>query len=280
MASLPRQPHPPWTIAPRRPLRGAIASAIANECAWIATIARNRDAAVAVHRVRQSTKRLRALARLLRPCAGDELYKSWNTTLRDLARSLANERDADVWVATYRRLARSNIKIPRVGRDDAAKLLQKVAEGIFIFNETWQRSLPKRISRESIRLGLRRSFRRAKQQYKIALDDTNSETLHELRKRLKTVRAQVELLENVFEARSRDAISSWLKKTDILSKTLGEEHDLATFLIIKDQLKKGAVSERICEKAGRKREKLKTESLACAKDIFELDPSERFWDRL
>lgn len=300
MATPRRQPHPSWAIASRAPLRGEIAQAIARECGWLAAIARDRDPAVAVHRVRQSTKRLRALARLLRPSAGEECYKSWNTELRDLARSLAGRRDADVWAATYLSLASSNVKFTDAGKltneagaiqievfRRAARIngtveiqdvLLQIVERIIIFNESWQRSLPKRITRDSVRLGLQGAFRRAKKQYKIAQVNTNSETLHELRKRIKTVRAQVEFLKNLFEARPHgstdDSIRDWLAKTEVVSKILGEEHDLAMFLTITNQLKNAAVSKRICEKARRKRGTLRKQSLANAKDVFAFDPSE------
>ena len=50
----------------------------------------------AVHEARKSSKKLRALVRLMRDAIGEKRYRRENTTLRDAVRPLAAMRDAEV----------------------------------------------------------------------------------------------------------------------------------------------------------------------------------------
>lgn len=50
----------------------------------------------AVHQARKRLKKLRGLLRLVHPALDRGIYKHWNRRFRDLGRSLADARDADV----------------------------------------------------------------------------------------------------------------------------------------------------------------------------------------
>ena len=60
--------------------------------------------AKAVHEVRKSLKRARALLRLVRPALGDKVYHQANVELRDLGRLLSEARDRDVMRDTVAKL--------------------------------------------------------------------------------------------------------------------------------------------------------------------------------
>jgi CHAD domain-containing protein len=62
------------------------------------------DRAQLVHETRKTIKRMRAMARVLRPEIGERKWKRANTALREAGRRLARARDADVRIATLRDL--------------------------------------------------------------------------------------------------------------------------------------------------------------------------------
>ncbi len=59
-----------------------------------------------VHETRKAIKRMRALARLFRDELGEPEFKRLNSLLRGAAGRLAGARDAEVRLATLRRLAK------------------------------------------------------------------------------------------------------------------------------------------------------------------------------
>src|SRR5262245_56233503 len=58
----------------------------------------------AVHEARKSSKKVRALIRLVRDAIGEKRYRRANQTLRDAVRPLAPVRDAEVLVHTLDQL--------------------------------------------------------------------------------------------------------------------------------------------------------------------------------
>ncbi len=154
----------------------------------------------AVHSIRKSLKRLRALMRLCRPCLAEADYKKYNTRFRDIARMLAASRDAHVMTKTLAKLETepSNSKTEaaalralrkhmqkslsekpeRMNKKAATKALQhlnvarkEVAKLHFV-----------RHGFEPIGEGLESSFRQGRKAFLEALEDPDDDTEHEWRK--------------------------------------------------------------------------------------------------
>jgi CHAD domain-containing protein len=165
------------------------------------------DLEQAVHRARRGIKRVRALLRLARPKLGKS-YKHANSAWRDAAHTLAGERDTAVALASFDNIAeacrdelpvkklaaiRSSLTASpadanerRASPADAAKAALDAAECVTTPLK-WPRS------ETDLEAGLRRAQQRLRESWKRARRECDAETLHEWRKRLKDVAAQMGL---------------------------------------------------------------------------------------
>jgi hypothetical protein len=195
----------------------------------------------AVHDTRKALKRLRALVRLLREELGEQAFARENAALRDIARSLAGARDAEVMVDTLDGLLagreRSLGRRPGVGRlhvqlvaerDRAAKdtLGDAASRGAALGELRAARarmaawSLP---DRDGVRLaepGLERLYRQGRRRWRRARrtkPGDGTRALHLWRKRVKDLRYAAQVL----------GLSKLAKRADDLQERLGDEHDLA-----------------------------------------------------
>jgi CHAD domain-containing protein len=195
------------------------------------------DAEQAVHRARRGIKRVRALLRLARPQLGKR-YRRVNRAWREAALTLAGERDAAVALASFEKIAetcrdelpaqklaaiRSCLTASTTGANERRASPADAAKSALDAAECLTTPLKWPRSETDLEAGLRRAQQRLRASWRRARRDTDADTLHEWRKRLKDMAAQTGFLRKVLseEAAQRRA------EMQELAEVLGEEHDLA-----------------------------------------------------
>ena len=178
----------------------------------------------AIHEVRKRCKRVRAVARLLRPHAR-ELYRRENAAFRDIARRLSPFRDAHVQVATFEQLVS---RAP--GRERFAALKDLMPGGISRNEEMLKNQLT--ATREDVGAGLRVNYQRGRRAMERAYDKPEATAFHEWRKHVKDLGYQMQILRNLWPA----VFKRVRGELDTLGDLLGKEHDLTVMrdVIIKN----------------------------------------------
>ena len=195
----------------------------------------------AVHEARKSSKKLRALIRLVRDAIGEKRYQRENTTLRDAVRPLAAMRDAEVLAHSLDQLAERFAAEISPGAFDALRnRLQSRVRAMRAATHTRvamrrasvlvarvRSRLPKWDVRDRgwpvIRPGLRRIYGRARAARRRASDDPSTEVLHEWRKRSKDLRYVHEFIEPLWPP----VMKAVADELHVLTDRLGDDHDLA-----------------------------------------------------
>jgi CHAD domain-containing protein len=194
----------------------------------------------AVHDIRKSLKRARASLRLLRDSRTDASYRRDNALLRDAARPLTPLRDAKILVelvhelgeesesrrrTKYRQLRRDLQRRRRRMRPQLSADLERSASKVMRVLHS-RASSPLRAC--SVRLdplaGFERSYKRARKAFAKARKTPRDTQLHELRKRVKDVLYQVEMLRPALEPGRAKRVR---KQADAIASCLGDDHDLA-----------------------------------------------------
>lgn len=199
------------------------------------------DLGPAIHDARKAFKRSRAALRLGRHVIGDTAYARENAAFRDLGRSLAPARDAEVVVETldglverYReqlppdafaglraalaaeaasareRVHRSSALVPGVIAD-----LEAVRERVGSWDGVGDDA--------ALTAGFRRIYKRGRRAYRSAREQPEAETLHELRKRAKDLWHAAQIMRP--EAPKR--MKKIARRAHKLADALGDDHDLA-----------------------------------------------------
>src|SRR5581483_6306980 len=186
----------------------------------------------AVHEIRKATKRLRALARLVRGDLGDRRFARANRTFRDAARALSAARDVAIVRRTLDRLAadgggalapfrravaaraRGTSSLREAARDAGATMRRARTGAV-----RWQIDDGGRV----LRPGFRRIYRKARDAWRAAKREPSDERLHEWRKRVKDLRYALELLEPLRPKKLHRLAGD----VDDLTDVLGDDHDLA-----------------------------------------------------
>lgn len=208
------------------------------------------DPVAAVHDCRTCCKKVRALARLVRPALGAD-YVAANVTFRDAARQLGQMRDAQVLVTTFdavcdshpdlvaggavtevraalRRRADEATGQGDAGGDRIAAALDLLREGRSGIDR-WELD---RSGFDALAGGLRDSYARGRDALAAAVDAPTAEAFHEYRKRVKDAWYHVRLL----RATSPALLDPLVRRLHDLSDALGDAHDLA---VLADQLRAG-----------------------------------------
>ncbi len=192
-----------------------------------------------VHGVRRTTKRVRAVLRMVRDGLGEESCRHDNVVLRDVARDLSGVRSATVRVETLEALVEWRsplaVSVTELHSDlvtDAARMRDGVlSESRFIEDlvgrlarvrasvDGW--TLPPELVPTT--LGLRRTYRRGRRGMASAYADASSDRFHEWRKRVKYLRHQMEVLTAVDSEKMPTITASFVE----LGDGLGLDHDLA-----------------------------------------------------
>jgi CHAD domain-containing protein len=235
----------------------------------------------AVHDVRKSLKRTRAVLRLLRDELGESRYHRENFALRDVARPLTLVRDAKVFVdalgalrpgpqagaGASRALASARRRLGVNRRAIAKKVLG--AEGPFQRLGVALATALERIEGwrlggggwSIIEAGLKRTYRRARRARAAAEERPTSRRLHEWRKQTKYFLYQLRLLETCWG----DDDKELARRLDGLADLLGEDHDLAELRALIDEREVRAMIDE-------RRATLERDSFAMGRAIFEPRP--------
>lgn len=189
----------------------------------------------AIHEVRKRCKRVRAVARLLRPHAR-ELYRRENAAFRDIARRLSPFRDAHVQVETFdqlvsraperERLAGLKDLIPVAISRNEEMLKKQLSATRDDVRAAQKRLEALRISDgpppQLIGAGLRVNYQRGRRAMEGAYDKPEPTAFHEWRKHVKDLGYQTQILRNLWPP-----VFKRLKgELDTLGDLLGKEHDL------------------------------------------------------
>jgi CHAD domain-containing protein len=210
----------------RRPLREGILAAFSRILGATRAAARSADAdpVAAVHEYRKSLRRARSIVSLLSPALGNKPAKGFSRRLQGAFRLTNPLRDADILLATLRRvpevpeddLARHAIEVTlqlelRRTQEETAQTLAPGLRSITALPSALEVTLDPDYSAHDLEIGLARSRRRERRALERARESGEDQDLHDWRKRVKELRYQVELLATTG---SRE-----LKKRE---KTLGE----------------------------------------------------------
>jgi CHAD domain-containing protein len=214
----------------------------------------------AIHTFRKSTKRVRALLRLVGKELGKENFQHDNKALRDVARPLSRLRDATALIEalnllhddyckegewdgafdqlrTALRSRRRRIRRHMLERHDelgvALRRLRKLQSRV---NEWDFRQALKGLLRSS----LRKTYVRSRRAMRAAHKDGSDERLHEYRKRAKDLQYQLELLQPMFPRPLRMIRG----RVHRLTTLLGTDHDLAVLRGFAEGTIRGLIDRR------------------------------------
>ncbi|MEI6351987.1 MAG: CHAD domain-containing protein [Verrucomicrobiota bacterium] len=242
-----------------------------------------------IHQTRRSLKQVRALLDL----AHDDFARNQSQLFRDAARRLAATRDREVSLRVLTELGETRFRPERalfrqaraalgsragLGKSASAVALRSL-ESALVSLADWTPN----VSIKSFEQRLRRSWRRGRravQAAKLSLNQLvdsgvpagggagNPEDLHELRKCIKLLWAQLRLLR-----RCRPGLMKKLiREADGIAELLGDEHDLA---ILNQRLSKARVLAKLGPLAGflvQRRAELGHKAVARAECFFEEKP--------
>jgi len=193
-----------------------------------------------VHQVRKRCKKLRGLARLVRPVFPE--YQPVNTTYRDAARALSWIRDAHAVIETFDDLvghfdgtakpeAFRSIRDELVKRRDESDAdHETIDRRIAQFRDTMadgraecERWTLDADGGRAVAGGAKKTYKRARKAMAEADDAPTTGAFHEWRKRVKYHWYHARLLKNCWP----ELIEPWADEAHRLSDLLGDEHDLA-----------------------------------------------------
>ncbi len=206
-----------------------------------ARLGEGEDFHVAIHEIRRSTKRMRSILRLFRDEIGYSNYYRENRAFRDLSRLLSPVRD---FYVRHQLVETIENRVPdlipgndfRTLQDHLKLLVEREKERIIwngggFENVLSEMSLAERrlnlyckVSNgfNSVRYGLRRSYKQGHRMVDRGLRLNNAELLHEYRKRTKYLLFQMEVMQPLFPKLLK-AYATAIEKHD---KLLGEICDL------------------------------------------------------
>lgn len=190
-----------------------------------------------VHEYRKSVRRLRAIVKLLREVLGPKAYRSLNTGLQSAVQPTSGLRDARVLLATLRTIPKSEgtkelrkalkaeweARCDELGAsDEESRVLAASHAPLDRIARDLAAALPTTITPENLRDAVRSSYRRARALFREAVRDPEDEAIHDVRKRVKELRYQLEWLRDVSDDETR-ARNETLAR---LARDLGEVTDL------------------------------------------------------
>lgn len=190
-----------------------------------------------VHETRRHLKRARAALRLVRTQINRHAYKREDRRLRNVARLISDVRDAEVRLATVKQLrAHANARRSRTFQETEELLAFELDNFLAAF-AGWEEETSAKLIRAQKRIGgwrlahvttddlclaIRQSYKRGRDALAVTQEEQNATSLHELRKRVKTLGYQLRILRPLDPAAFHDMLSDL--KT--LGEKLGHAHDL------------------------------------------------------
>jgi CHAD domain-containing protein len=188
-----------------------------------------------IHSVRKTSKRLRALLKIVRPMLADT-YQKENNYYRDLARTLSEERDRKVLLDSLEAqlIHPNNLSIVNDLTTLVAKLkdedklidssgiIKNFAEKIFESKERIKEWKINGDGFDAVKGGIERTYRRGRIAMRNAYRNATSENYHEWRKRVKSHYYHLELVSQIWPV----VMESFVNEVHNLSELLGRDHDL------------------------------------------------------
>jgi len=199
------------------------------------------DQDAAIHEVRKSMKKLRALLRLVRPVIRKKRFRAADRAVRDFARRLGGARDSTVVLATFELLIAhysdylSNTTIDPIRQSLAERQRLALEQHLSTMDAASLEDDLKKLEKcfSSLDLGqftcamLLDSAKESYREGRVALlalhTDPSTEQAHVLRKHVKYLWYQMRLLQQADTALIRQLI----RELDDLGELLGQDHDLA-----------------------------------------------------
>jgi len=249
-----------------------------------------------VHELRKTCKRVRGLVRLTRG-ASEALHQRENARYRDLARTVAQHREAGAAVETWDdllqplldgvvrpellHLMRQDLVQRRdsLADDARARLVQArpVLDRARQAIADW--TLPDH-GFDTLSGGLRKSLKRARRRMQQAQDHPTAPLLHTWRKRVKYHRYHCSLLQPLYPG----ALQARRDQTKALTDLLGDHHDLQDFRELLPQLPGGPDLHRVlCGVLTQRQHELADQAVDLGAHLFAEPPDafvqrvERWW---
>jgi len=195
----------------------------------------------AVHEARRSSKRLRALVRLVRDGIGEKAYWRGNTLLRDAVRPLSPVRDAEAIVHILdvitehfagevrsrvfdhlRKTLQLRLRAARTAPSARAAMRRSAALGARVRTRLAEVTM-RGGGWRALGPGVQRIYARARAAKRRVDDDPSAEHLHEWRKRSKDLRYALDLLEPTWPP----VVKAFADELHALTDRLGDDHDLS-----------------------------------------------------
>ncbi|HEX2129285.1 MAG TPA: CHAD domain-containing protein [Solirubrobacterales bacterium] len=243
------------------------------------------DEVEAVHDARKDLKKLRAVLRLVRPVADEDLLRRENERYRDAARLLSGTRDAQVRAETIAALAArfpndppphgwSGVREALALNDEIAglgELRERAAAQIEGGREALTTLGLPGSDAELLGRGLQRTYSRGRRRLRAAAAEPTDERLHDLRKRAKDLWYHLRLLAPACQP----ALDPLTARADRLGELLGDDHDLA---VLSAWLEDGhgdldrETRSHLQRLIGQRRLEMQIELFDCAETIYHEKP--------
>jgi CYTH domain-containing protein/CHAD domain-containing protein len=245
----------------------------------------------AIHAARKALKRLRTTLRLARDELGDDVYRRENTIMRDAGRRLSGARDSQVVVETLDGL------VERHGDELAAGCFDALRETLREEHEAAQARMREdtgavsdvvgelRAARDrtadwplgdqavdGLASGFHRIYRRGRKALAVADEGPGTESLHELRKRVKDLWYASQIVRPAAPKKTRKLAG----RAHDLSDLIGEDHDLAVLLATAEDRREAVTDDELAtlaELIGRRRAELQRRALKAARRLYRRKPS-------
>jgi CHAD domain-containing protein len=231
----------------------------------------------AIHDARKRLKRVRALLQLVRPVVKKSLYKYQNAALRDVARPLAELRDAAVLIETIGSVAqddalaaaRQELTARKRSLDEQNPLDSAAAsiQAALARVSAWT-DVPNRWA--SVGKGLKRTYRQTRRAYADAVRQPTVEKRHEWRKQAKYLRHQLETLQPLCP----EILEELAKQAEKLGKLLGDDHNLALLRQTLPSVSGYGDHEEVLAAIDRRRDELLQEACELAERFFQDSPKQ------
>jgi CHAD domain-containing protein len=248
----------------------------------------------AVHEVRKSLKKVRAVLRLVRAAIGESNYRAENTCFRDAARPLTTVRDAKILIETFDNLlehfhghvAGRSFEATREALQANLRAVRREVldeQGAFAVTAATLRQardrvkdwadLPNRWS--AIGDGVESVHCQAAESFRAATNSPTVEKLHEWRKQAKYLRYQLEILRPLWPERMEELAD----EADRMTELLGDDHDAAVLRqkLTDDPERVGGAGnvELLVALLDRRRTELQQEAITLGERFFQ-EPSRPF----